>query len=124
MTRFIKIAGSVLAVTLCAIFFACVGAALHVRSAVSNGALDTEYGPCRMITDYQSSPFIMNHVDSAMWRSVTGLPAKGESGSVWRLRGFYTYLGVRLAYTAEQRRELILPKLEALPICERVRSKP
>ena len=123
MALLLKIAGWAFAVAFCAIFFMCVGAAIHVRSAVAGGALESDYGACRMIADYQSNPFIMNHVDSALWRSITGPPAEGESGIAWRIRGLYTNLGIRLVYTEDKRREMILPKLNALPICERVRSK-
>ncbi len=122
MAGLIKISGWFFAIALCAVFFLCVGSAIHVRSAVAGGALDTEYGPCRMVKDYRSNPYVKNHIDNAMWRSITGLPTDGESGRAWRLRSMYTYLGMRLAYTDEERRELILPKLEVLPICERVLS--
>lgn len=117
MRRVLKITGWVLVIPVLAAFFLCVGAALHVRVAISEGALDKPVFRC---IDPVDADRLEELYERTVWKSVqVANTAPGSGSSDWHMHGAIAWLGTKLTYTAEERRLIALPNLQATPECKR-----
>lgn len=107
--------GLTIAVT---VFFLCISATLHVRTLVQAGGLANIENGCVALIDQDNLDGL---VDISLTRELQfyGYDRIVPMASIlpWHAYGAFVYLGSQLAYSKDQRRQMVLPALRQLPIC-------
>ena len=109
------VGGAVLMIGLLALY-----AALNAHTAVAMGALDKPAYGCLEPAQSGKRDAL---VDRAFARAVArhDLP-EGTGSSEWHFRQAFAYVGSKIAFSADERQAMVLPSLEALPVCKRQES--
>ncbi len=88
---------------------------LEVHAAVAGGALNTPGFGC---IDQAHSDSRESLVDRSFARSVAAHRRAQSGGSgAWHIERALALLGGKLAFSSEERKSMVLPSLEALPLC-------
>ena len=101
-------------------FFVCLGAVIHVRSAISNGALEQPY----LCLNERHSDWRFGKYPAQQELRITAdqvrrhyLDDQHPRAGEWHLHGALAGLGVWLAYSASERRKMALGVLQEAPDC-------
>lgn len=90
---------------------------LQVHTSVAQGALNEPVWSCINPSDSERREEL---VDRAFARAIAAHAyPEGTTSIDWHIKHTLALVGGRIAFSEEERRALVLPGLEALPVCQR-----